>query len=434
MMSNGATPVAVIVDGYSSANFLPAAFRRRGFEVIHVQSSAQLRPAMIPPDLSQYVDNVVCPDPAAVGATVRRLEQHRPVAVLAGQEPGVILADVLSERLGVPTNGSVLSAARRDKYRMIETLRAAGIPCAEQFKSCDPAELVAWAGRPGCLPVVVKPLASSSSDNVFICRTAEEVAAAAKQVLGARDMFGGLNREALVQSFLDGTEYCVDAVCAEGEFFVCGIWEYEKVVVGLGRRIYDRDVLRDPGDPGMTEMIGYLARVLEALGIRYGPAHAEIMMTAGGPVLIEVGARVNGAMLPAFNTASAGVDIADLVVSAYTDPVGYRQAYGGTCYRKLQEAAVYEIPTELEGIVESVDEEAVAAINALDTVHSTVVRLRPGMRIRPTVDLMSSVLRIFAVGDDEARLARDRGIARVLADQVYRVRGVRTGPRSVVSA
>jgi hypothetical protein len=36
MTSNGANPVAVIVDGYSSANFLPAAFRRRGFELISV--------------------------------------------------------------------------------------------------------------------------------------------------------------------------------------------------------------------------------------------------------------------------------------------------------------------------------------------------------------------------------------------------------------
>lgn len=433
-MPTRSEPTAVIVDGYSSANYYPAAFRQRGIEVVHVQSSAQLRPAMIPPDLTQYADNIVCAGPADLDGVVERLAGRRPIAVLAGQEPGVILADLLSERLGVATNGTALTAARRDKYRMIETLRAAGLACARQFKSGDPHELAGWAQRLGDWPVVVKPLASSSSDHVFICRTAEEVTDAARQVLGAIDMFGMRNVEALVQSFLDGTEYCVDTVGVDGEFFVCGIWEYEKVMVDPRRRIYDRDVLRDPGDPGMAEVIAYLGRVLATLGIRNGPAHAEVMVTAGGPVLVEIGARVNGAMSPGFNIASAGVDIADLVVLAYAEPAEFLRAYGGRCYEKRREAAVYEIATRLDGVVDSVDKDAVAAIAALQTVHDVVVRLGPGMRIRPTIDLMSSVLRIFAIADDQACMARDRAAARALADRVYRLRTARTVSQNVVTA
>ncbi|MEU9410990.1 ATP-grasp domain-containing protein [Streptomyces sp. NPDC048281] len=421
-MSTNVTPVAVIVDGYSSANFLPAAFRQRGFEVVHVQGSAELRPSMIPPDLSQYADNIVCPSTADIDATVERLAQYRPLAVIAGQEPGVILADLLSERLGVPTNGSAQSLARRDKYQMIETLRAAGIPCAQQFKSADPQELAAWAQHSGGFPAVVKPLASSSSDNVFICQKSQEVISAARQILSARDMFGSPNTEVLIQSFLDGTEYYVDVVGAEGEFFVCGIWENEKVIVGPGRRIYDRDILRDPREPGMDRMTDYLGRVLDALGIKNGPAHAEVIMTARGPILVEIGARVNGAMMPTFNTAAVGSSVADLIVSAYTEPADFRKVYGGRCYEKLREAAVYHIPTKLEGFVESVDQETVDAITALETVHTVVVRLKPGMRIRPTVDLMTSPLRVFAVGDDEAHMARDRASVRVLADRVYMVK------------
>jgi hypothetical protein len=247
-------------------------------------------------------------------------------------------------------------------------------------------------------------------------------------------MFGGHNTEALVQSFLDGTEYCVDTVGADGGFFVCGIWEYEKVVVGQGRRIYDRDLLRDPRDPGMAELVGYLGRVLRALGIHNGPAHAEIMMTARGPVLVEIGARVNGAMLPTFTTAAMGLDVADLIVSAYTTPAEFEKAFGGRWYEKLREAAIYEIPTELDGVVESVDQDVVAAIAALETVHSVVVRLEPGMRIRPTVDLMSSALRVFAVADDEASMAGGRAAVRDLADRVYRLRDAPAEPRDVVTA
>lgn len=59
-MHSNVTPIAVIADGYSSANFLPGAFRRHGFEVVHVHGSTALRPSMIPPDLSQYADNIFC--------------------------------------------------------------------------------------------------------------------------------------------------------------------------------------------------------------------------------------------------------------------------------------------------------------------------------------------------------------------------------------
>jgi hypothetical protein len=37
-----------------------------------------------------------------------------------------------------------------------------------------------------------------------------------------------------------------------------------------------------------------LYRCLDALGIAHGPTHAEVMMLADGPCLVEVGARFHG--------------------------------------------------------------------------------------------------------------------------------------------
>src|SRR5262249_53292507 len=56
-------------------------------------------------------------------------------AVVAGSERGVSLADALSEALGVATNGTALSAARRDKFVMIETVRARGLRAPAQLRS-----------------------------------------------------------------------------------------------------------------------------------------------------------------------------------------------------------------------------------------------------------------------------------------------------------
>ena len=41
-------------------------------------------------------------------------------------------------------------------------------------------------------------------------------------------------------------------------------------------------------EPFAADLIAYLKQVLDALEIRNGPAHAEIKMCRGEPVLVEV--------------------------------------------------------------------------------------------------------------------------------------------------
>jgi biotin carboxylase len=412
----------VIVDGYSNASSLVAAFAERGFTAVHVLSSAEPRPAMVAPRAEDYREWLVCPDEDAVEETVARLAAWHPVAVVAGQEPGVPLADLLSERLGLATNGTALSAARRDKYRMIETLRAAGIRCAEQFASGDPGAVVDWAERRADYPVVVKPLSSASSDNVYICHTAQQTAEAARKVLAAHSMFAEPNTAVLVQSYLEGPEFCVDSVGAEGHTYVTAVWKYEKTVVDGGRRIYDRDVLQDPQSAVVPELIAYVRTVLEALGIRHGASHAEVILTAQGPVLVEVGARFNGAMQPDFYRRVVGVDPAELVALAYCDPASFAARYGDGVYRRLLHAAVHEAPTSLDGVVASVDHAVAQKIGELPTVHSVLVRSAPGRRISPTVDLLSSPLRVCMAGPDAESLLRDRAVVDELKDLLYRLR------------
>ncbi|MFJ9606879.1 ATP-grasp domain-containing protein [Kitasatospora sp. NPDC101176] len=412
----------VIVDGYSNASALVSAFAAAGHPAVHVLSTAEPRPAMIPPRAEDYRESLVCPDASAFEATVARLAALAPVAVVAGQEPGVPLADALAERLGLPGNGTALSAARRDKFRMIEALRAAGIRCAEQFKADTAEAVVGWARARADYPVVVKPLSSASSDNVYICHDEAEVESAAHRVLAGTSMFAERNTEVLVQSFLPGTEYCVDSVSADGHSFVAAVWEYEKNVVDGGRKIYDRDVLRDPDAEPVPALVAYVRRVLDALGIRHGASHAEVIMTPQGPALVEVGARFNGAMQPDFYDHVLGTNPAALVARALLEPEDFARRFGGRVYRPRLAAAVYESPTALDGVVDSVDESVVDRIAALPTVHSVVVRSAPGRRIRPTVDLLSSPLRLFMAGADQEELRRDREVVDTLKDRVYRLR------------
>lgn len=414
------SPVAVIVDGYSTGNFLPAAFARLGVDVVHVQSTAELMPSMLGPDLSEYRDNLVCAGPDEVAATVERLRVHDPVAVLTGQEPGVPLADLLSERLGLATNGSALSTARRDKYRMIETVGAAGLHCARQSRGSEVAELVAWARRHGEYPVVVKPLSSASTDNVYVCRDEDEVRTAAGRVLAARDIFDLPNTTALIQSYLPGEEYIVDTVSVAGRRFVCGVWRYEKTMRD-GKNIYDKDVLLDPDEDPVPELVAYVDQVLDALGVHHGPAHVEVIMTPSGPALVELGARLNGNMNPGYHDRCLGTNQADLIALAYARPEEFLERHGGRVYTKLRDAVVHNSQTTRDGEVVGVDQAAVDKISSLPSVYLLSVKLAPGKWLRPTVDLLSSPLRIFMTGTPED-LREDYASIQGLKDQVYRLR------------
>lgn len=413
-------PTAVLVDAYASGRFLTRAFAARGLDVVHVQSSAELIGSLMAPVLSEFRRNVVCTSPDELDAVVAELAGYRPVAVAAGSEVGVPLADILAERLDLPGNDPALSPARRNKFEMIETLRAAGLRSAEQRIVTGAREATAWAEAAG-YPVVVKPISSSGADHVFICRSVAQVEAAVEQVLASSDLFEQPNPAALVQAYLDGTEFAVDTVSSGGRRYVCGVWEYVKQTTDAGRRIYDRNVLRDPDEHPVPEVIAYVDQVLDALGIRHGPAHAEVIVTDAGPTLVEIAARLNGGMDPTFHDRCLGANQADLTAMAATRPELFRGRYGGQAYRKLAEAMVHHTSTGHQGVVDAVDHAALKQIEDLPTVHSLVVKLAPGRRIRPTVDLPSSPLRIYLTDDDAARLQADYKAIQQLKEEVFRV-------------
>jgi hypothetical protein len=409
-------PVSVIVDAYSTGNFLPDAFTRLGSRLIHVQSTPELMPSMLAPDFTRYTENIVCHD---TDATLKELERRAPTCVVAGQEPGVPLADLLSERLGLATNGSRYSSARRDKFSMIERLRACGLRCAHQIKSSAPAEMAAWAQARDSYPFVVKPLASASTDGVFICHSGEEVRRAAEAVLASHDIFGLRNTEALIQTFLPGTEYIVDTVSAAGHRYVCGVWRYEKTMISPDKKIYNKDILVPADSDPVPELIHYVDQVLNALDIRNGASHAEVMMTPDGPALVEIGARLNGNMNPRFHDVCLGANQADLLALAYLSPQEFATRYGGRVYRKRQPAMVYNVPTTRSGTVRGIDAAVVQEIETLPTVHLLSVKLKPGSLMRRTIDLLSSPLRVFLTGPSEQDILRDYHRIQTLQDSVY---------------
>ncbi|HEY0169351.1 MAG TPA: ATP-grasp domain-containing protein [Jatrophihabitans sp.] len=407
-------PVAVVVDLYTCSHFLLDAFTALGIDVVQVKSDPEL-PAFGAE--MAYLATVSGDDPAELAD---QLVPYSPIAVVAGQETDVLLADALSERLGLPSNGTALSSARRDKFDMAEALRRAGVRCADQFKSGSAEDVVAWAEAAGRYPVVVKPLASAATDKVAICADAAQVREAAETILGAQTIWGEVNHEVLVQSYLDGIEYVVDMVSWQGRRYTCGVWEYRKRQVGV-HNIYDYEILLPAEDNRVGELVGYVDSALRALGIEYGPTHAEVIITPDGPALVEVGARTAGNLSPAFHDLCLGANQAGLTALAYARPQEFGDRYAGRCYTALCQAWVYNTPTDREGVVKHVDRDVVAEIEGLQTVSEVIVKLREGWRMRPTVDLLSSTLKVFLASDSTEALRRDYQRITEFKDRVYQL-------------
>lgn len=413
--STADAPIVAIVDGYSTGNYLPAAFRRQEATLVHVRSTPTWMESMLLPDLEQYQHEVEGTDPHAAAEELKALGV---TAVLAGQEPGVPLADHLSTLLGLPSNGTRHSAAKRDKFAMIETARSAGLRVADQSTASSTDEVRAWVEGLGSFPVVVKPLRSASTDGVFICSSVDEAVEAAAQVLTSHDIFGDPNHTVLVQSYLDGDEYIVDTVSAGGEHFIAGIWKYYKNLVN-GKNIYDRDVLIDPESDEAKILIEYMLDILSAFEIGWGPTHTEIKLTSGGPALVEIGARVNGNMHPEFHNACLGHNQADLTALAFTEPERFAAEYGSKVYTMLQPAQVYNAPSLEEGTITGINEQVRSEIERLPSVVAFTVKRSPGQRLERTIDLLTSPLRVFMTSPSAKILNEDYQALSSLKNRLY---------------
>jgi hypothetical protein len=392
---------AVIVDAYSTGARLAPRFAAAGLPVVHVQSSPRLPEFYLRAfRADDFVENVV--HEGDLEATAARLAAHDLAFVVVGSEPGVPLADALSERLGLPSNGSELSRARRDKNAMSEALRRAGLRTAAALKTADAAEAVAWAEARGGVPVVVKPLDSAGTDGVSVCEDGSSIEAAFEANLGRPNALHGANEELLVQELLRGTQLFVNSVSWDGVHHVSEVWRDNKLRRGANF-IYDYEELLPRHGEQQDGVVPYVEATLDALGIRFGPAHTEVMLTEAGPVLVESGARMHGSV-PDEIVDRCTPSHQTLTAEAYLDPssVGrraqqpYELAAGAYCVMLI---------SRHEGRI--VGDAGLREIEALPSFAGTISMLGPGDRLKRTIDLFSCPGIIYLIDPDRGQLKAD---------------------------
>jgi biotin carboxylase len=314
----------LIVDGFGSGKHYARLLNDRGIHVYHVQSMEEVTPYFRKSfDESQYRGTFVY-----TGDYDRLVSELRSIQGLAvvvpGCETGVALADLLSEDLGAPTNGRFKTEARRNKFDMVEALREGGVRAARTYRVGSLAELENVSDALG-LPAVIKPCASAGSDGVYICKTKAELVDAFHKTYRKPNIFGTVNEHLIAQQLLVGKQYIVNAISYHGRHFMAEIWEDNREDVGSAY-LYDYERLLQDHGPLEKALMEYTSTVLDALGVRYGPCHVELMVQDGVPTLIEVGARPAGGIQHEVMQDAQGYSHVSASIDCYLDH-GLRATY-----------------------------------------------------------------------------------------------------------
>lgn len=397
----------VLVDAFSTGAMLAREAAGR-YRLVHLRSRPEMPGAFaasLPRDVPFEADLRY---PVQARQVLGLLSRLCPVAVLPASEFGVEVADELAARLGLRGNDPARSAARRDKAAMMGALAAASVRAPRQFRGTSAAGLVAWRRSAGLDRVVVKPLDSAGSEDVYACGTDREIEAAFGAIIGKTNLMMRDNDAVLAQEYLDGDEYVVNTVSRDGTHWFTDAWISTKAdaldtrAPGSGvpdsRKIYDYEDLLAPADPRLEAIYPYVASVLDALGITEGPAHTELIAGPDGPCLLETGARISGLANPPALDRCTGANQVSLAVDCYSElacglaaqPHRYQRRERARCVNLI---ARRQVPMPAAAFR--------AALAGLPAVQSVRFRRQEGEPTRVTVDLNTSPGVVFLVHPEQ---------------------------------
>jgi len=189
----------------------------------------------------------------------------------------------------------------RDKYRQRDAMRRAELD-VPGYRLIDPVADIGSQIAGLRFPLVVKPVNGLSSQGVSRADNLADLKAAvdlvqiinSEQLASYADASRAEQTGVLAEEFIDGPEYCVEAVSSPEGTMVLAITDKGNL---QGPYFEERTFITPaPLDPGTSARITDAVRVAHCqIGIDFGASHTELRLRADGtPVLLEIGARMGG--------------------------------------------------------------------------------------------------------------------------------------------
>ncbi|WP_405057917.1 ATP-grasp domain-containing protein [Kribbella sp. NBC_01505] len=227
--------------------------------------------------------------------------------VLCWDEARILQTAHVAEALGLPGGDVAMINRCRDKHLTRSALAEHGVPQPQSVLVNSVDEALTTAGEIG-YPIILKPRALAASLGVIKVQDAAELRdswAFAHDTTVPEAPHYDVN--VLVEEFADGYEISIDSAIFHGQVTPFCLARKE-----IGYPPYAEEIghLVDATDPLLAD--DQLQQVLvdahKAIAFTDGITHTEIMMTAYGPKIIEINARIGGDLIPYLGLQATGVD------------------------------------------------------------------------------------------------------------------------------
>lgn len=333
----------------------------------------------------------------------------------AGTDFSTIVAFAVEE-LGLSGVSYETALNASDKERMRECFRRADVP-SPRFAALKTAQGFI---PPFPFPVVVKPVDNMGARG---CRRADNPAELRVAIEEAFSF--SRSGRVIVEEFMDGPEFSIDAIAYQGEITITGFADrhifFPPYFIEMGHTIPT-----DLDEKSAAEVIDTFKQGVRALGIKNGAAKGDVKLTRKGAMIGEIAARLSGGYMSGWTYPySSGVEPTRAAIQI---AIGEKPSRLTPTRRWTSaERAFISIPGEVFSIIKK---------NLPPQVKDVFFRVKEGDRVKFPVNNVSKAGNVIAVAPNRdeavnaAEIAARNILIRLAAPNVETEAFLRIGERN----
>jgi biotin carboxylase len=245
---------------------------------------------------------------------------------------------------GIPGTDPRTADLFRDKSRMKDALRAAGLPCARHKLVTSLADAVQFVQQVG-FPIVLKPPAGAGCKATWRIKNLEELQSAITAIHPRGDS------PTLAEEFLTGREYCYDTITVKGKVLFENVSRYYPGPLEVTENPWIQWAVVQPRSltPDLNDAREMGRKAIKALGLATGFTHMEWFRREDGSLAIgEIAARPPGANFVEMMGYGHDTDMYKawaraIVDSAFDGPYERRYAVGCAYLRGIGHGRVQRV-------------------------------------------------------------------------------------------
>lgn len=235
--------------------------------------------------------------------------RHETLLVTTTSEPWVHRSARIAALVGCPGPDADMVGRCMSKSWQKEWLTQHAIPCAK-------GSVISLIRQDNCIdgmlfPVIIKPDKSTASFGVRYCASLDEAwhhIAILKQTL-LTGKVTGLTDKALVETFIEGEEYCV-------EFFDGQYVGAMRKLKRYGHEFYERGYTSelDLCEHDVVAMVACCRRAVDACRLTWGPVHIDCIVKEHQCFIVELNPRMPGSFISDIIQDCYGFDMTEALL------------------------------------------------------------------------------------------------------------------------